>query len=80
MTEGQRSALLRYFENAKDLAIHISDIEVLLERDEALATFTREDVFTDARRGRQLHLEVRISSVLVRQDGGWKIRSLKKPS
>jgi len=80
MTEAQRSALVRYFENAKDLAIRISDVEILVAGDEALATFTREDVFTDARSGRQLHFEVRISSVLGRQEGAWKIRSLKKPS
>ena len=80
MTEAQRSALVRYFENAKDLAIRISDVEILVAGDEAPATFTREDVFTDARSGRQLHFEVRISSVLGRQEGAWKIRSLKKPS
>src|SRR5438552_1735519 len=80
MTEAQRNALVRYFENAKALAVRISNVDILIEGDDALATFTREDVFTDARTGHQLHIEVRISGVLGRQDGAWKIRSMRKPS
>ena len=44
------------------------------------ATFTRDDVFKDVRSGREMHLEVRMSSVLAKQAGSWKIRALKKPS
>ncbi len=79
MAERQRSALLQYFANATGLAVHISDVDIQIEGDEALATFTREDVFTDAPSGRPLDIVIRISSVLGRHDGGWRILSLKKP-
>ena len=46
----------------------------------ALATFTRSDDFVDAQSGVPVHLEVRVSNVLARQGGDWKIRGLKKPS
>jgi len=80
VTEEQRNALVRYFENAKGLAVRISDVDILIEADEALATFTREDVFTEVRTGRQIHLEIRISGVLSREDAGWKVRTWRKPS
>ena len=57
-----------------------TDIEVLIEGDDALATFTRNDTFTDAKSGREMRLEVRISSSLVKEGGRWKIKSLQKPS
>ena len=80
MSAGQREALARYFENAGSLKVQFTDLDILLEGDEALATFTRDDVFRDVRSGREMHLEVRMSSVLAKQAGGWKIRALKKPS
>ena len=46
----------------------------------AVATFTRNDEFKDARSGRDMQLEVRVSSMVAKQDGGWRIRGLKKPS
>jgi ketosteroid isomerase-like protein len=80
LSEGQRQALLRYFDNAHGLKIQFSNLDILVEGDEALATFTRDDVFKDVRSGREMHLEVRMSSVLAKQAGGWRIRALKKPS
>ena len=80
MTDAQRQALGRYFESADALKVRLSGIDVVVEGDEALATFTREDVFTDARSGREVHLEVRVSSLLAKEDGVWKIRGLKRPS
>jgi hypothetical protein len=80
MTDVQRQALARYFESADALRVRIFGIDVVVEGDEALATFTREDVFTDTRSGRAVHLEVRVSSLLAREDGVWKIRGLKRPS
>jgi len=75
-----RQGLERYFENAEGLKVELSDLQVLVEGDEALATFTRSDSFKDTRSGREVHLEVRLSSLLAREDGEWKIRGLKKPS
>jgi ketosteroid isomerase-like protein len=80
LSEGQRGALRRYFENAESLKVQFTNLDILFEGDEALATFTRSDVFKDARSGREMHLDVRMSSVLAKQEGGWKIRALKKPS
>jgi ketosteroid isomerase-like protein len=80
MSDAQRASLLRYFEIAQDLQVRISDVEVAVEGDEALATFTREDTFTDRRSGRRMHLEVRTSGVLTRHQGAWKIRGLREPS
>jgi len=71
---------VRYLENANGLAVRISNVDILIEGNEALATFAREDIFTDARTGRQLHLEVRLSGVLGRNGEGWRIQTLRKPS
>lgn len=79
-TEAQRTAIGRYFENAKDLKVQFSDFDILLDGDQALATFTRNDVFHDAHSGREVRLEVRMSSELAKQKDGWKIKGLKKPS
>jgi hypothetical protein len=80
LTEFQRGALARYFESAQGLKVRISNIEVVIEGDAALATFTREDEFTDVHSGREVRLEVRLSSLLVKEGSAWKIRGLKKPS
>src|SRR6185503_17202645 len=67
MRDSQRASLARYFASAGDLHVRISNIDVLVEGDEAVATFTREDVFDDARSGRRMRLEVRISGILVKE-------------
>ena len=72
----QRAALTRYFENVDRLSISVSDIDVLVAGEEALATFTRRDSFVDKRSGRDLQLEVRLSSELVRTGGRWKLRGM----
>src|SRR5439155_1456116 len=46
---------------------------------EALATFTREDTFVDVGSGRHMRLEVRISGILTKQQGAWKIQGLRDP-
>jgi ketosteroid isomerase-like protein len=80
MSDGVRDALSKYFANADSLKIQFSNLDIMVEGDEALATFTRSDDFKDARSGRDMHLEVRVSSVVAKQDNAWKIRGLKKPS
>jgi hypothetical protein len=76
MDDAQRASLGRYFAIATDLHVQVSDIDVLVEGDDAVVTFTREDTFTDAPSGRTMHLEVRVSGRLVKQAGAWKIKSL----
>ena len=80
LPEPMRDALQKYFQNADRLRIRFFDVDVLVAGDEALATFTRSDDFVDAASGNPVHLEVRVSSVVGRQAGGWKLVGLKKPS
>jgi adenylate cyclase len=74
-----RDALHRYFQSAAHLKVQFSKLDIVVEGDEALVTFTRSDDFLDAETGTPVHLEVRVSNVLARQDSGWKIRGLQKP-
>ena len=59
--------------------MRISDVDLAVEGDEALATFTREDTFVDVGSGRRMRLEVRISGILTKQQGAWKIQGLRDP-
>jgi ketosteroid isomerase-like protein/TolB-like protein len=78
MTGAQRAALGRYFENARNLAVQLLDLEITVEGDEALATYRRVDTFQDARSGEAMRLEVRLSTLLARRDDGtWRIRGRK---
>lgn len=74
----QREGFARYFESADGLSVTISDVDVLLDGDEALLTFTRRDVFRDRTSGKEVQLEVRLSTVVVRQDGRWLMRGVKR--
>jgi TolB-like protein/ketosteroid isomerase-like protein len=76
MDDAQRASLARYFAIANDLRVAVRDVDPLVEGDEAVVTFTREDSFTDAPSGRAMRLEVRVSGRLVKQGGVWKIKSL----
>ncbi|MGH7895661.1 MAG: CHAT domain-containing protein, partial [Candidatus Binatia bacterium] len=80
MSDAQRASLDRYFAIAQNFHVAIRDIDVLVEGADAVATFTREDTFTDAPSGRAMRLEVRVSGLLVKQADGWKIKSLREPS
>jgi TolB-like protein/ketosteroid isomerase-like protein len=80
LSDNTREALTRYFQSANDLKVQFSGVNVLFEGDEALATFTRSDNFKDVQTGRDVNLEVRVSTVVAKADGGWKIKALRKPS
>ena len=70
----QRAALRRYFDNCTDLVVRLSPPEILVEGEQALATFVREDVFVDAKSGRPVHLKVPISLRLAKDGDRWLIR------
>jgi class 3 adenylate cyclase/TolB-like protein/ketosteroid isomerase-like protein len=76
----QRDGFTRYFASADGLTVALSDLDVLLDGDEALVTFTRRDVFQDHASGKEMKLEVRLSSVVVNQDGKWLMRGVKRCS
>ena len=79
LPSAMRDALHRYFQSAVHLKVQFSKLDIVVEGDEALVTFTRSDDFLDSETGTPVHLEVRVSNVLARQDSGWKIRGLQKP-
>jgi TolB-like protein len=74
-SERQRKALQTYLNNAKDLVVEITDIEVTPHQDGVVASFVRRDHFTDVESDRPVRLEVRLTKVLVREQGTWKIGS-----
>jgi TolB-like protein/ketosteroid isomerase-like protein len=74
----QRTGFERYFESADELQVVLGDVEVLVEGDEALVTFTRRDAFRDHKSGKALQLEVRLSSEAVRKGGRWLLRGVKR--
>jgi hypothetical protein len=80
MTDPQRAALRRYFANANSLKVQFTELDILIDGDGALATFTRRDDFTDAESGQRTHLELRVSSELAKEGAGWKILKLGSSS
>lgn len=80
LPDPMRDALRKYFENAERLRVQFSQVDILVEGNEALATFTRSDDFVDASSGVPVHLEVRVSNVVTRQDGTWRILGIKRPA
>jgi adenylate cyclase len=78
LPDAMRDALQRYFQNANALRVEFSKMDIVVEGDEALATFTRTDDFTDASSRIPVHLEVRVSNIVTREGTGWKIRGIKK--
>jgi ketosteroid isomerase-like protein len=79
LTPAMREALRKYFQNAERLQVAFTKLDILVAGDEALATFTRADDFVDTSTGLPVHLEMRVSSVVTRDAGAWRLRGLKKP-
>jgi len=69
----QQAAQQRYFENVRDLKVVIDHVDVAVVGDEAVASYTRTDDFVDARTGRPMHVTVRLTKILRRSDGTWKL-------
>jgi adenylate cyclase len=78
LSDEQRDGFVRYFASAEGLTVTLSGIDVLFDGDEGLATFTRRDAFHDRDSGKEMQLEVRLSSVVVRQDGRWLLRGVRR--
>lgn len=73
----QQAAQQRYFDNVKDLKIAISDVDAVVVGDDAVVSYTRVDDFTDAKTGRPLHVQVRLTKNLKRTADGWKLAAGK---
>ncbi len=72
-SERQRRALHEYMENAAGLTVELADVTVAPLGDAVAVTYTRRDHFIDRESGKPQRLEVRLTKILVPDDGGWKI-------
>jgi len=80
LSSEQRRGFERYFGSAEGLHVTLANIEILREGEEALATFTRRDVFRDQKSGNEVELEVRLSSEVVKKGERWLLRGVKRSS
>jgi class 3 adenylate cyclase/TolB-like protein/ketosteroid isomerase-like protein len=69
----QRAAQQKYFENVRDLRVAIENIDIAVVGNEAVVSYTRTDDFADIRTGRPMHVAVRLTKILHRDDGGWRL-------
>ena len=71
----QREALREYLQNAAGLIVELSDITVAPHSDGVAVSYTRRDRFIDTVSGKPQRLEVRLTKILVRDNGQWKMAS-----
>src|SRR5262245_28450265 len=72
-SERQREALRSYLANADALTVELTDVSMTPQGADVALSFTRRDQFVDAQSSRLVRLEVRLTKVLVREQGTWKI-------
>jgi len=75
----QQAAQQRYFENVSDLKVAVDNLDIAVVGDEAVVSYTRTDNFLDSRTGRPMHVAVRLTKMLRRVDGTWKMAGGKNP-
>lgn len=69
----QREALRAYLDNATGLTVEVSDIAIDPRGNEVAVSYTRRDRFVDKETAKPQYLEVRLTKILVRENGKWKI-------
>jgi len=69
----QREALRAYLDSASGLAVEFADVSIEPRGDEMVVSYTRRDRFVDRESGKPQHLEVRLTKILTRENGTWKI-------
>jgi TolB-like protein len=72
-SERQRKAVDEYLRNANDLRVELADVEIEPHDGDVAISYTRRDSFVDRESGKPTRVEVRLTKILVRGDGGWKI-------
>jgi len=72
-SEQRRDALRAYLDNAADFAVELVDVTVSSHGTDMAVSFTRRDRFIDRASGKPVRLEVRLTRIVVREDGTWKI-------
>jgi serine/threonine-protein kinase len=73
LSKEQEEAQRRYFQNVRDLRVAIDAIDVAIAGEEAVVSYTRTDDFVDARTGRPMHVAVRLTKLLRKDEGAWKL-------
>ena len=71
----QRDALREYLQNAAGLIVELADVSVAPHTDGVAVSYTRRDRFIDTVSGKPQRLEVRLTKILVRDNGQWKMAS-----
>jgi TolB-like protein len=74
----QSGAATQYFATAGQLVVKIENVDIAVEGDHAVVSYTRHDHFQDAKTGRAQELQVRLTKRLVQNDGGWIIAQATK--
>jgi TolB-like protein len=69
----QRDALREYLQNAAGLIVELSDVTVTPHSEGVAVSYTRHDRFIDTVSGKPQRLEVRLTKILVRDSGKWKM-------
>ena len=69
----QRDALRVYLDNAAGLSVEVVDVTIAPRGDGVAVSYTRRDQFVDKGSSKPQRLEVRLTKILVREDGKWKI-------
>jgi SnoaL-like domain len=71
--ERQRDALREYLDNAENLTVELADVTIAPRADGVAVSYTRRDHFVDKASNKPQRLEVRLTKILVHEDGEWKI-------
>ncbi|MFQ5664935.1 MAG: caspase family protein [Candidatus Binatia bacterium] len=69
----RRDALRAYLQNASGLTVQLSDVTIAPHAEGVAVSYTRRDRFIDQQSGKSVRLEVRLTKILVRDAGQWKI-------
>jgi TolB-like protein len=69
----RRDALREYFNNADDFTVELADVIVTPRGNEMTVSYTRRDRFVDKGTSKPVSLEVRLTRIVVREGGKWKI-------
>ena len=72
-SERQRNALRVYLDNANGLVVEVTDVSIEPREHEVAVSYTRRDRFVDRESGKPTQVEVRLTKVLVRDNGKWRI-------
>jgi TolB-like protein len=69
----QRAALKHYFDNADDLRVEFSDVQIAIIGDRAAVSFNREDHFVDRQTGDAQQVVARVTKLFAHGAEGWQI-------